>query len=153
MFIAYIVSSLILLTFNAKFPTEIISFKCWHLKVELYPIETGGVTTLHSNSRSYHNKSFYHPVIIFISYFRHQLEKIILYKNEDTMINMFAILACNILDVGGQNVSITLSSRTRHDNIIVVVGKTIFSQFWYWYPLVYFYEPPFCTYCFDWPRL
>lgn len=70
--------------------------------------------------------------------FRRQLEKIILDKHEDTMSKMGAILASGILDAGGRNVSIKLSSRTKHDRITAVVGMAVFSQFWYWYPLVYF---------------
>ncbi|KAI8566710.1 hypothetical protein RHMOL_Rhmol02G0063300 [Rhododendron molle] len=70
--------------------------------------------------------------------FRRQLEKIILDKHEDTMSKMGAILASGILDAGGRNVTIKLLSRTKHDKITAVVGLAVFSQFWYWYPLIYF---------------
>lgn len=70
--------------------------------------------------------------------FRRQLEKIILDKHEDTMSKMGAILASGILDAGGRNVTIKLLSRTKHDKITAVVGLAVFSQFWYWYPLLYF---------------
>uniref|UniRef100_A0A2P2MRH5 26S proteasome non-ATPase regulatory subunit 1 homolog n=1 Tax=Rhizophora mucronata TaxID=61149 RepID=A0A2P2MRH5_RHIMU len=70
--------------------------------------------------------------------FRRQLEKIILDKHEDTMSKMGAILASGILDAGGRNVTIRLLSKTKHDKITAVVGLAIFSQFWYWYPLIYF---------------
>ncbi|KAK7398840.1 hypothetical protein VNO78_10013 [Psophocarpus tetragonolobus] len=70
--------------------------------------------------------------------FRRQLEKIILDKHEDTMSKMGAILASGILDAGGRNVTIRLLSKTKHDKIIAVVGLAVFSQFWYWYPLIYF---------------
>ena len=70
--------------------------------------------------------------------FRRQLEKIILDKHEDTMSKMGAILASGILDAGGRNVTIKLLSKTRHDKITAVVGLAVFSQFWYWYPLIYF---------------
>ncbi|KAL6532215.1 26S proteasome non-ATPase regulatory subunit 1 B [Orobanche gracilis] len=70
--------------------------------------------------------------------FRRQLEKIILDKHEDTMSKMGAILASGILDAGGRNVSIKLLSKTKHDKITAVVGLAVFSQFWYWYPLIYF---------------
>ncbi|OIT06050.1 PREDICTED: 26S proteasome non-ATPase regulatory subunit 1 homolog A-like [Nicotiana attenuata] len=70
--------------------------------------------------------------------FRRQLEKIILDKHEDTMIKMGAILASGILDAGGRNVTIKLLSKTKHDKITAVVGLAVFSQFWYWYPLIYF---------------
>ncbi|KAJ9182426.1 hypothetical protein P3X46_006422 [Hevea brasiliensis] len=70
--------------------------------------------------------------------FRRQLEKIILDKHEDTMSKMGAILASGILDAGGRNVTIRLLSKTKHDKVTAVVGLAVFSQFWYWYPLIYF---------------
>ncbi|XP_065862842.1 26S proteasome non-ATPase regulatory subunit 1 homolog A [Euphorbia lathyris] len=70
--------------------------------------------------------------------FRRQLEKIILDKHEDTMSKMGAILATGILDAGGRNVTIRLLSKTKHDKVTAVVGLAVFSQFWYWYPLIYF---------------
>ncbi|XP_058102594.1 26S proteasome non-ATPase regulatory subunit 1 homolog A-like [Magnolia sinica] len=70
--------------------------------------------------------------------FRRQLEKIVLDKHEDTMSKMGAILASGILDAGGRNVTIRLLSKTKHDKITAVVGLAVFSQFWYWYPLIYF---------------
>ncbi|KAK2986199.1 hypothetical protein RJ640_012457 [Escallonia rubra] len=70
--------------------------------------------------------------------FRRQLEKIILDKHEDTMSKMGAILASGILDAGGRNVTIKLLSKTKHDKITAVVGLAVFSQLWYWYPLIYF---------------
>ncbi|KAJ4792097.1 26S proteasome non-ATPase regulatory subunit 1 [Rhynchospora pubera] len=70
--------------------------------------------------------------------FRRQLEKIILDKHEDTMSKMGAILASGILDAGGRNVTIRLLSKNKHDRLTAVVGLAVFSQFWYWYPLLYF---------------
>ncbi|XP_071713352.1 26S proteasome non-ATPase regulatory subunit 1 homolog A-like [Rutidosis leptorrhynchoides] len=70
--------------------------------------------------------------------FRRQLEKIILDKHEDTMSKMGAILASGILDAGGRNVTIKLLSRTKHNKMTAVIGLAVFSQFWYWYPLIYF---------------
>ncbi|KAL9232768.1 hypothetical protein vseg_007838 [Gypsophila vaccaria] len=70
--------------------------------------------------------------------FRRQLEKIILDKHEDTMSKMGAILASGILDAGGRNVTIRLRSKSKHDKITAVVGLAVFTQFWYWYPLIYF---------------
>ncbi|XP_042030357.1 26S proteasome non-ATPase regulatory subunit 1 homolog A-like [Salvia splendens] len=73
-----------------------------------------------------------------VGQFRRQLEKIILDKHEDTMSKMGAILASGILDAGGRNVTIKLLSKTKHDKMTAVVGLAVFSQFWYWYPLIYF---------------
>ncbi|KAG6394852.1 hypothetical protein SASPL_145442 [Salvia splendens] len=73
-----------------------------------------------------------------VGQFRRQLEKIIHDKHEDTMSKMGAILASGILDAGGRNVTIKLLSKTKHDKMTAVVGLAVFSQFWYWYPLIYF---------------
>ncbi|MQL85616.1 hypothetical protein Taro_018134 [Colocasia esculenta] len=70
--------------------------------------------------------------------FRRQLEKIILDKHEDTMSKMGAIVASGILDAGGRNVTIKLLSKTNCDKLTAIVGLAVFSQFWYWYPLLYF---------------
>lgn len=87
-------------------------------------------------------RSFYLLSIFFILPFcyiyRRQLAKIILDKHEDTMSKMGAILASGILDAGGRNVTIKLLSKTKHDKMSAVVGLAVFSQFWYWYPLIYF---------------
>uniref|UniRef100_A0A7C9E1P7 26S proteasome non-ATPase regulatory subunit 1 homolog n=1 Tax=Opuntia streptacantha TaxID=393608 RepID=A0A7C9E1P7_OPUST len=73
-----------------------------------------------------------------VGVFRRQLEKIIHDKHEDTMSKMGAILASGILDAGGRNVTIRLLSKSKHDKVTAVVGLAVFSQFWYWYPLIYF---------------
>ncbi|KAJ4969279.1 hypothetical protein NE237_015980 [Protea cynaroides] len=80
--------------------------------------------------------------------FRRQLEKIILDKHEDTMSKMGAILASGILDAGGRNVTIRLLSKTKHDKITAVIGLAVFSQFWYWYPLIYFISLSFSSTAF-----
>ncbi|XP_042483203.1 26S proteasome non-ATPase regulatory subunit 1 homolog A-like [Macadamia integrifolia] len=80
--------------------------------------------------------------------FRRQLEKIILDKHEDTMSKMGAILASGILDAGGRNVTIRLLSKTKHDKVTAVVGLAVFSQFWYWYPLIYFISLAFSSTAF-----
>ncbi len=49
-----------------------------------------------------------------------------------------AVLAYGIMDAGGRNVTISLSSRSGHNNLSAIVGLAIFTQFWYWYPLTYF---------------
>jgi 26S proteasome regulatory subunit N2 len=59
-------------------------------------------------------------------------------KHEETMGTMGAILAAGILDAGGRNVTIALRSRSGHDRVTAVVGMAVFTQWWYWYPLVYF---------------
>ncbi|CAE5960515.1 unnamed protein product [Arabidopsis arenosa] len=71
--------------------------------------------------------------------FRRQLGKILHDGLADDMSNnMGAYLASGILDAGGSNVTIRLLSKTKHDKVTAVIGLAVFSQFWYWYPLIYF---------------
>ncbi|KAL1542968.1 26S proteasome non-ATPase regulatory subunit 1 A [Salvia divinorum] len=70
--------------------------------------------------------------------FRLQLRKIIMDSQEDNMSVMGAILASGILDAGGRNVTIKLRSKTRHDKMTAIVGLAVFSQYWFWHPLIYF---------------
>lgn len=59
-------------------------------------------------------------------------------KHEDTMCKFGAILATGIVEGGGRNVTLGLRTRSGHNNMTAIVGIAIFTQFWYWYPLVYF---------------
>eukprot|EP01114_Cavostelium_apophysatum_P007838 TRINITY_DN2003_c0_g1_i1.p1 TRINITY_DN2003_c0_g1~~TRINITY_DN2003_c0_g1_i1.p1 ORF type:complete len:963 (-),score=285.53 TRINITY_DN2003_c0_g1_i1:59-2947(-) len=59
-------------------------------------------------------------------------------KHEDIMCKFGAILGTGIIDAGGRNVTIALHSRSGHKNMTAIVGLAVFTQFWYWYPLVYF---------------
>jgi 26S proteasome regulatory subunit N2 len=59
-------------------------------------------------------------------------------KHEETMAKFGAILATGIMNAGGRNVTISLSSRYGHMNMPAIVGVAVFTQFWYWYPLTHF---------------
>ncbi|KAL1925244.1 uncharacterized protein VTP21DRAFT_127 [Calcarisporiella thermophila] len=65
-------------------------------------------------------------------------EKIISDKHEDPMAKFGAVLSQGVIDAGGRNVTISLQSRLGHANMSAIVGMTIFTQFWYWYPLMHF---------------
>jgi 26S proteasome regulatory subunit N2 len=64
-------------------------------------------------------------------------ESIIGDKHEDPMAKFGAVLAQGIIDAGGRNVTISLLSKTGHSNMPAIVGMTVFTQFWYWYPLTH----------------
>jgi len=70
--------------------------------------------------------------------FRKMFEDKIADKHEDAMCKFGAILSAGIIDAGGRNVTIALSSRSGHKNMTAIVGLAVFTQFWYWYPLAYF---------------
>lgn len=60
-------------------------------------------------------------------------------KHEDALAKFGATLAQGIIDAGGRNVTISLeNSQTNTLNIRAIVGLTIFTQSWYWFPLAHF---------------
>lgn len=59
-------------------------------------------------------------------------------KLEDSVTRFGAVLASGIIDAGGRNGSISLSSTTGHRRMSSIVGMAMFTQFWYWFPLVHF---------------
>ncbi|KAK8494590.1 hypothetical protein V6N12_002075 [Hibiscus sabdariffa] len=70
--------------------------------------------------------------------FRQKLTNMIQDMKEDPMSKMGATLASGIIDAGGRNVTIRLVSKTKQHKVTAVVGLAVFSQFWYWHPLIYF---------------
>ncbi|RKO98605.1 hypothetical protein CXG81DRAFT_15699 [Caulochytrium protostelioides] len=69
---------------------------------------------------------------------RKQYETIIADRHEDVTARFGSVLGQGILDAGGRNVTISMQSRNGHTNMSAVVGMTLFTQFWYWYPLTHF---------------
>lgn len=65
-------------------------------------------------------------------------ESIIKDKHEEAMAKFGAVLSQGIIDAGGRNVTISLQSRSGYNNMPSIVGMTIFTQFWYWYPFTHF---------------
>lgn len=70
--------------------------------------------------------------------FREKLNKIITDKHQTVMTKMGAILASGIIDAGGRNVVISMQSRSGATRVSAVVGLMMFTQYWYWYPLLHF---------------
>jgi len=59
-------------------------------------------------------------------------------KHQPVMARFGAILAQGIIDAGGRNVTIALSSRSGHRSMTGIVGMVMFLQYWYWYPFIHF---------------
>lgn len=59
-------------------------------------------------------------------------------KLEDVITRFGAVVASGVMDTGGRNGVIALTSATGHPRMSAIVGLAIFTQFWYWYPLVHF---------------
>ena len=73
-----------------------------------------------------------------VSFYRQHYAKIIADKHEHNITKLGGILAQGIIDAGGRNVTISLQSRTGHMSMQTAVGLLVFSQFWFWYPLIPF---------------
>jgi len=69
---------------------------------------------------------------------REEMLEIVEKKNQPLMAKFGAILGLGIIDAGGRNVNISLSSTVGHKNLSGIVGITVFLQYWYWYPYIHF---------------
>mmetsp|Transcript_12057 Transcript_12057/g.28050 ORF Transcript_12057/g.28050 Transcript_12057/m.28050 type:complete len:305 (+) Transcript_12057:194-1108(+) len=67
--------------------------------------------------------------------FREKIAGILKEKHPSTMTKMGAVLAHGLLDAGGRNVTLSLSSRAGFTKASAVVGVALWAQHWYWYPL------------------
>lgn len=59
-------------------------------------------------------------------------------KLEDVITRFGAVVASGIMDAGGRNGVVALTSVTGHPRMSAVIGLAMFTQFWYWYPMVHF---------------
>jgi len=64
-------------------------------------------------------------------------------KHQSIVAKLGAIIALGIIDAGGRNVTIALTSRAGHINLSAVVGLMVFTQYWYWYPFFLFISMAF----------
>jgi len=67
--------------------------------------------------------------------FRALYAKVLNDKHDDVMAKFGAILAQGIIDAGGRNVTVNLSSRTGHVWLQGAVGMLLFTHYWYWFPM------------------
>lgn len=59
-------------------------------------------------------------------------------KHEETLAKMGAILATGLLDIGGRNMVVSLTTRSGVSKIESVVSMLVFSNFWNWFPYINF---------------
>lgn len=69
---------------------------------------------------------------------RKTFDRIIHEKHEEAMAKFGATLALGMVDAGGRNVTISLQGRGGSTNAAAVVGMTLFTQYWYWFPMAHF---------------
>ncbi|KAK4537155.1 hypothetical protein CDCA_CDCA11G3180 [Cyanidium caldarium] len=69
---------------------------------------------------------------------RKQMDAVARDKHEDVLAKFGAALALGIIDAGGRNAEIALRSRlTGSLRPGAVVGMTLFTQYWYWFPMTH----------------
>lgn len=72
------------------------------------------------------------------SWARTTFDAVIAAKMEDPMARFGAVLAQGLIDAGGRNAVLSLTSAAGHLNATAVAGSILFCQLWYWYPLTHF---------------
>lgn len=68
---------------------------------------------------------------------REMFAKVVADKHDDPIARFGASLAQGIIDAGGRNMTLTLSTRAGTLNMNAIIGMTLFVQFWYWFPLAH----------------
>lgn len=70
--------------------------------------------------------------------FRKSIEEVLSKIHGDQMTKLGAILAIGLLDVGGRNMSVSLTTRSGLPKIEAIAGMIVFSQYWNWFPYINF---------------
>lgn len=78
-----------------------------------------------------------------VSALRKQLEQVVSMRHEDQLAKFGAILGQGILDAGGRNVRLALTTPSGHISVPAICGLAMFCQFWYWYPFGHFLSMSF----------
>lgn len=78
-----------------------------------------------------------------VSGLRKQLEQVVSMRHEDQLAKFGAIISQGILDAGGRNVRLALTTPSGHVSVPAVCGLALFCQFWYWYPFGHFLSMSF----------
>ena len=72
--------------------------------------------------------------------FRKELATVTVDKHEEVMARLGAIMATGILDAGGRNAVVGLRSQSGFYRRTSCIGMMVFTQYWFWYPLSYFFS-------------
>jgi 26S proteasome regulatory subunit N2 len=70
--------------------------------------------------------------------FRKNISEIMGKTHGEIMGKMGAILSVGILDAGGRNMGVSLTTRSGLPKIEAVTGMLVFSQYWNWFPYLNF---------------
>lgn len=70
--------------------------------------------------------------------FRKSIEEVLVKTHGDQMTKLGAILAIGLLDIGGRNMTLSLTTRSGMPKLEAISGILIFSQYWNWFPYINF---------------
>lgn len=70
--------------------------------------------------------------------FRKTIDETLVKTQGDQMTKLGAILSIGLLDIGGRNMNISLTTRSGIPKLEAVAGLLIFSQYWSWFPYINF---------------
>jgi 26S proteasome regulatory subunit N2 len=70
--------------------------------------------------------------------FKETMDKVINDKDEHTLIRFGAIIGQGIMEIGGRNCTISLVSNSGNNRMGSIVGMALFSQYYYWFPMIHF---------------
>lgn len=70
--------------------------------------------------------------------FRKTIEETLVKTHGDQMTKLGAIISIGILDIGGRNMSLSLTTRSGIPKLEAVAGILVFSQYWNWFPYLNF---------------
>ncbi len=70
--------------------------------------------------------------------FRKTIDETLVKTQGDQMTKLGAILSVGLLDIGGRNMNISLTTRSGIPKLEAVTGLLVFSQYWNWFPYINF---------------
>lgn len=73
-----------------------------------------------------------------MSALKEAIEKALTDKDEHVLVRFGGLIAKGLMELGGRNCNIKLVSNSGNNKLGSIVGMTLFTQYYYWFPLVHF---------------
>ena len=70
--------------------------------------------------------------------FKENLDKVNNNKEDHNLIKLGTLIGQGFLELGGRNANLSLVSHTGHNRIGAIIGIALFTQYYYWYPMMHF---------------
>jgi 26S proteasome regulatory subunit N2 len=68
------------------------------------------------------------------------LDKVVADKDEHILVRFGGIIAQSIMEIGGRNCTISLTSNSGNNRMGSIVGMALFTQYYYWFPMIHFLQ-------------